>query len=258
MACVSMSLLPATFHLAAPSSSCRPSCDSGPLLSCKSGSVGSRYWCTASRGFHDGRLEPAKYAKRNVHGTICNVFVDGQHTLAEVEDSIKYEVCAEQICVLSNVKFCRLSWQEHRGHRLSFESALQFRDDGKEIELRIPLPPGTNGVTASNVAVDIREKSLIVAVQTGDGVKVLLAATCLYGLIKPSETMWCVSFGGEPYVACASRMLRFLAVFVCSSFDPCQQEATHFIKVFPFLNRVRDLQVCGRRRNCFQCEETGR
>ncbi|KAH9542708.1 hypothetical protein CY35_13G022400 [Sphagnum magellanicum] len=73
----------------------------------------------------------------------------------------------------------------------------QFRDDGAEVEVRIPIPvdmEGSDGaaVSARHMQVDTQDTTLSIAVQTSQGVQLLFSAPRLYGRVKTSETIWYV------------------------------------------------------------------
>jgi hypothetical protein len=73
----------------------------------------------------------------------------------------------------------------------------QFRDDGAEVEVRVPIPvdmEGSDGaaVSARHMQVDTQDTTLSIAVQTSQGVQLLFSAPRLYGRVKTSETIWYV------------------------------------------------------------------
>ncbi len=70
-----------------------------------------------------------------------------------------------------------------------------FRDDGAEVEVRVPIPvdmEGSDGaaVSARHMQVDTQDTTLSIAVQTSQGVQLLFLAPRLYGRVKTSETIW--------------------------------------------------------------------
>ncbi|KAH8943012.1 hypothetical protein BDL97_13G026600 [Sphagnum fallax] len=81
--------------------------------------------------------------------------------------------------------------------QLISSSHHEFRDDGAEVEVRVPIPvdmEGSDGaaVSARHMQVDTQDTTLSIAVQTSQGVQLLFSAPCLYGRVKTSETIWYV------------------------------------------------------------------
>lgn len=71
----------------------------------------------------------------------------------------------------------------------------QFRDDGAEVEVRVPIPvdmEGSDGaaVSARHMQVDTQDTTLSIAIQTSQGVQLLFSAPRLYDRVKTSETIW--------------------------------------------------------------------
>ncbi|XP_051137649.1 probable inactive shikimate kinase like 2, chloroplastic [Andrographis paniculata] len=64
----------------------------------------------------------------------------------------------------------------------------EFHDDSSEIELRLEL--GAEILSPGEIFVDASESSLVINVQYPGYLKTLLDTSCLYGTIKPSETIW--------------------------------------------------------------------
>ncbi|KAG8374580.1 hypothetical protein BUALT_Bualt10G0010200 [Buddleja alternifolia] len=65
---------------------------------------------------------------------------------------------------------------------------ILFQDDSSEIELRLEL--GDESVTPRDIFVDTNENSLLIRVKHSGYLKTLLDTNSLYGMIKPSETIW--------------------------------------------------------------------
>lgn len=65
---------------------------------------------------------------------------------------------------------------------------MQFYDDSAEVELRLEL--GDESKSPEDVNVDASENSLVITVQQSGCTKTLLDTDSLYGMIKPSETIW--------------------------------------------------------------------
>ncbi|CAM6050586.1 unnamed protein product, partial [Sphagnum compactum] len=83
------------------------------------------------------------------------------------------------------------------GAQLNSSSHHEFRDDGAEVEVRVPIPvdmEGSDGaaVSARHMQVDTQDTTLSIAVQTSQGVQLLFSAPRLYGRVKTSETIWYV------------------------------------------------------------------
>lgn len=81
--------------------------------------------------------------------------------------------------------------------QLNSSSHHEFRDDGAEVEVRVPIPvdmEGSDGaaVSARHMQVDTQDTTLSIAVQTSQGVQLLFSAPRLYGRVKTSETIWYV------------------------------------------------------------------
>ncbi|CAK9260235.1 unnamed protein product [Sphagnum jensenii] len=81
--------------------------------------------------------------------------------------------------------------------QLISSSHHEFRDDGAEVEVRVPIPvdmEGSDGaaVSARHMQVDTQDTTLSIAVQTSQGVQLLFSAPRLYGRVKTSETIWYV------------------------------------------------------------------
>ncbi|KAJ7569327.1 hypothetical protein O6H91_01G073100 [Diphasiastrum complanatum] len=70
----------------------------------------------------------------------------------------------------------------------------EFKDEGSDLDLRLQLhhEDGALPLTAKDISVDAQESSLVVAARIPQGARTLLAASRLYGRIKPSETVWFV------------------------------------------------------------------
>ncbi|CAM6094774.1 unnamed protein product [Calypogeia fissa] len=101
-----------------------------------------------------------------------NVALTGQHSMR-----FRRDPCGTAVCAL------------HEGKE------YEFREDGSELEVRVPLPSEEDAgrrLTARYVAVDAQATSLVVGVETVRGVQILLNASSLFGSIKPSETVWFV------------------------------------------------------------------
>lgn len=64
----------------------------------------------------------------------------------------------------------------------------EFYDDKSEVELRLAL--GDESLRPNQVFVDARENSLVIKVEHTGYVNTLLDTHSLYGMIKPSETIW--------------------------------------------------------------------
>ncbi|KAH6816868.1 shikimate kinase like 2 [Perilla frutescens var. frutescens] len=64
----------------------------------------------------------------------------------------------------------------------------EFFDDSPEVELRLEL--GDEGISPREVYVDASENSLVIRVQHSGYTKTLLDTNSLYGMIKPSGTIW--------------------------------------------------------------------
>ncbi|KAK6119506.1 hypothetical protein DH2020_046748 [Rehmannia glutinosa] len=65
---------------------------------------------------------------------------------------------------------------------------MQFHDDSSEVELRLEL--GDESISPAEIFVDANENSLVIRVQNSGYLKTLLDTNNLYGMIKPSETIW--------------------------------------------------------------------
>eukprot|EP00249_Psilotum_nudum_P020635 c27787_g1_i4 orf=571-1500(-) len=68
-----------------------------------------------------------------------------------------------------------------------------FRDDGLDVELRVQLPPQIceePQISSGNILVEAQEKSLSVVLRKSIGTKTLFTTNCLYGRIKPADTVW--------------------------------------------------------------------
>jgi hypothetical protein len=81
--------------------------------------------------------------------------------------------------------------------QLNSSSHHEFRDDGAEVEVRVPIPvdmEGSDGaaVSARHMQVDTQDTTLSIAIQTSQGVQLLFSAPRLYGRVKTSETIWYV------------------------------------------------------------------
>ncbi|KAK6162186.1 hypothetical protein DH2020_002027 [Rehmannia glutinosa] len=64
----------------------------------------------------------------------------------------------------------------------------EFHDDSSEVELRLEL--GDESISPAEIFVDANENSLVIRVQNSGYLKTLLDTNSLYGMIKPSETIW--------------------------------------------------------------------
>ncbi|KAL6550517.1 hypothetical protein OROMI_021005 [Orobanche minor] len=64
----------------------------------------------------------------------------------------------------------------------------QFNDDSSEVELRMEL--GDENISPADIFVDANGNSLLIRVQKSKHQKTLLDTNSLYGMIKPSETIW--------------------------------------------------------------------
>ncbi|KAI3469178.1 hypothetical protein Pfo_025841 [Paulownia fortunei] len=64
----------------------------------------------------------------------------------------------------------------------------EFYDDSSEVELRLEL--GDESISPGEIFVDASENSLVIRVQYSGYLKTLLDTNSLYGMIKPSETIW--------------------------------------------------------------------
>ncbi|KAL8539996.1 hypothetical protein ACS0TY_001557 [Phlomoides rotata] len=64
----------------------------------------------------------------------------------------------------------------------------EFNDDSSEIELRLEL--GDESISPGQVFVDANDNSLLIRVERSGYTKTLLDTNSLYGMIKPSETIW--------------------------------------------------------------------
>lgn len=64
----------------------------------------------------------------------------------------------------------------------------EFIDDSPDVELRLEL--GDESISPGQVYVDASENSLVIRVQHSGYTKTLLDTNSLYGMIKPSETIW--------------------------------------------------------------------
>lgn len=65
---------------------------------------------------------------------------------------------------------------------------MQFYDDSSEVELRLEL--GDESIGPEQIFVDARDNSMVIRVQHSGYLKTLLDTNSLYGMIKPSETIW--------------------------------------------------------------------
>ncbi|KAL3656110.1 putative inactive shikimate kinase like 2, chloroplastic [Castilleja foliolosa] len=64
----------------------------------------------------------------------------------------------------------------------------EFTDDSSEVELRLEL--GKERLSPAQIYVDSNDNSLVIKVQKLGHLKTLLDTSSLYGMIKPSETIW--------------------------------------------------------------------
>ncbi|XP_022860237.1 probable inactive shikimate kinase like 2, chloroplastic, partial [Olea europaea var. sylvestris] len=64
----------------------------------------------------------------------------------------------------------------------------EFSDVSFEVELRLEL--GKEGVSPKEIFIDANENSLVIKVQNSGYLRTLLDTNKLYGMIKPSETIW--------------------------------------------------------------------
>lgn len=79
---------------------------------------------------------------------------------------------------------------------------MQFIDDSPDVELRLEL--GDESISPGEVYVDASENSLVIKVQHSGYTKTLLDTNSLYGMIKPSETIWYFLLRTQPTKAIAS------------------------------------------------------
>lgn len=73
---------------------------------------------------------------------------------------------------------------------------MQFYDDSADVELKFEL--GDESISPGEVYVDAKENSLVIRVQHSGCTKTLLDTDSLYGMIKPSETIWYLLWITEP------------------------------------------------------------
>lgn len=69
----------------------------------------------------------------------------------------------------------------------------EFTDGDSEVELRLEL--GDLDVSSRDVSIDVDEDSLAIRLQHSGTSRTLMETPCLYGKIKPSETIWYLDDG---------------------------------------------------------------
>lgn len=65
---------------------------------------------------------------------------------------------------------------------------MKFNDDSSEVELRLEL--GDESISPGHIFVEARDSSLLIRVERSGYTNTLLDTNTLYGMIKPSETIW--------------------------------------------------------------------